>query len=342
MPLESIKTRDGDLTHFDASRIERAIEKAAEAVWYKDLSFVDGVTNAVVARLENISHNEERFLEIEEIQDLVEEELMNAGIFPVLKEFILYRNEKLEERSKIKEQTEKKLEKKTIKIIKANGKKENFDIKKVKDTYKRVSYKLARKCKFEELEESLKKYIVQGMKTSDILAMMIKSAVDLVSVDNTAWQFIAWRLQMLDIYKQASNNRDLKIKNLYKGSSYKALMDEYIEKELYYKDFYKFYSEDDILAAGKYIDSERDFDYNYTTVTMYNKRYLLNPNKVIKELPQEMYMSAALFLATPEKKEERLAIAFKYMMRVVLGKSLFQRQHYWTQEQTITNYQVEY
>lgn len=44
---------------------------------------------------------------------------------------------------------------------------------------------------------------------------------------------------------------------------------------------------------------------------MYKKRYLLNPNKVIKELPQEMYMSVALFLAIPEKKENRLALAFK-------------------------------
>jgi len=44
---------------------------------------------------------------------------------------------------------------------------------------------------------------------------------------------------------------------------------------------------------------------------MYNKRYLLNPNKVIKELPQEMYMSAALFLAIPEKDEDRLKTALK-------------------------------
>jgi len=44
---------------------------------------------------------------------------------------------------------------------------------------------------------------------------------------------------------------------------------------------------------------------------MYKKRYLLNPNNKIKELPQEMYMSAALFLAVPEKDEDRLSIAFK-------------------------------
>jgi ribonucleoside-diphosphate reductase alpha chain len=45
------------------------------------------------------------------------------------------------------------------------------------------------------------------MKTSDISKMMIKSAIDLVSVENTSWQFIAGRLQLLDSYKKASKNR---------------------------------------------------------------------------------------------------------------------------------------
>ena len=38
---------------------------------------------------------------------------------------------------------------------------------------------------------------------------------------------------------------------------------------------------------------------------------MLNPNKVIRELPQELYMSVALFYAIPEKKENRLDFAFK-------------------------------
>jgi ribonucleoside-diphosphate reductase alpha chain len=44
---------------------------------------------------------------------------------------------------------------------------------------------------------------------------------------------------------------------------------------------------------------------------MYRKRYLLNPNKVIKELPQEMYMAVALFLSIPEPEETRLKTALK-------------------------------
>jgi len=88
-------------------------------------------------------------------------------------------------------------------------------------------------------------------------------------------------------------------------------MDEYIASGLYYKDFYKHYSEADILKAGSKLKKDTDFTYNYTTVLMYKKRYLLNPNKIIKELPQEMYMAAALFLAIPEKDEDRLDVAFK-------------------------------
>jgi hypothetical protein len=54
------------------------------------------------------------------------------------------------------------------------------------------------------------------MKTSDILKMMIKSAIDLISVENVSWQLVAGRLAMIDLYKKASKTRDLKIKDLYK------------------------------------------------------------------------------------------------------------------------------
>lgn len=53
-------------------------------------------------------------------------------------------------------------------------------------------------------------------------------------------------------------------------------------------------------------------DYGYTTLLMFKKRYLLNPNGIIKELPQHMYMAVAMFLAVPEKPEERLEKAFQF------------------------------
>lgn len=322
MWVKVIKTRDGELVPFDVTRIERAIEKAAESMKYTDVKFVEEIAGKIVTHFSetNSGIEDNSIMNVEEIQDAVENELMNQKYFEVAKAFILYRSERKKLRQVEKEKLEKKIQKQSLKIVKSNGKKESFDIEKVKNTYKRVSFGLARTCKFEVLADSLKKYIVEDMKTSDILKMMIKSAVDLISIENTSWQFIAGRLALIDLYKQASNNRGMSINKIYEPKQYVKLFDEYIEKGLYYKDFYKYYSKDDILKAWKKLNKETDLSYNYTTMLMYNKRYLLNPNKVVKELPQEMYMSAALFLAIPEAKENRLSIALKIYEYCATGK----------------------
>ncbi len=322
MDLKVIKTREGDLVNFDRTRIERVIEKAAESVWENDLSFVDYVTDNVIDNLNDYLENSDKteFVTIEMIQDQIERELMESGHFEVMKHFIIYRNERSRLREKQKEKVEKKLENKTFKITKTTWEKENFEIEKVRKTYKIVSYWLARKCRFEEISDSLRKYIVEWMKTSDITKMLIKSAIDLISVENTSWQFIAWRLALIDLYKEASNNRSMDIKKIYEAKHYASLFDEYVSKGLYSKNFYDYYTKEDILEAGKYLKKEYDFEYNYTTILMYKKRYLLNPNKVVKELPQEMYMSVALFLAMPEPKETRLKVAKKIYEYCATGK----------------------
>ncbi len=313
MKIKFIKNREWDLVAFDRTRIERAVEKAAEVAGRSDFSFVDELTDDIVETLKNtlIDSDNEKVLVIEDIQDIVENKLMEFGYFDIAKKYIIYREKRAFERSIKKQEIQEKLSQNTLEITKSNGEKEYFDREKIKNTYKRVSFGLARRCKFEDLEDSLNKYIVDGIKTKDILKMMIKSAIDLITVENTSWQYIAGRLTTIDLYKEASKNRNIDIENIYKPETYKALFDEYINAGLYYKDFYKYYSAEDILEAGKKLKKDTDFTYNYTTLLMYKKRYLLNPNKIIKELPQEMYMSAALFLAIPEKAEDRLDIAFK-------------------------------
>ncbi len=311
MNLKVIKTRDWDLINFDRTRIERVIEKAAESVGLLNSSFVDEVTDRIIEKLNGFVINSDgtQFVTVENIQDQVEIELMESWHFQVMKHFIIYRNERNKLREIAKEKIEKKLEQKTFKIIKSTWIKESFDIEKIKKTYKKVSFGLARKCRFEEISDSLRKYIVEWMRTSDITKMLIKSAIDLITVENTSWQYIAGRLALIDLYKEASNNRKMDITKIYEAAHYKSLFDEYIKNWLYSKDFYDFYTPEDIIEAGKYLNKDYDFDYNYTTILMYKKRYLLNPNKIVKELPQEMYMSVALFLAKPESKENRLKLA---------------------------------
>lgn len=61
-----------------------------------------------------------------------------------------------------------------------------------------------------------------------------------------------------------------------------------------------FYTENDILKISKVLKKKKDYDYWFNTINMLRKRYLLNPNWIEKELPQEMFLSIALFLSVPE------------------------------------------
>ncbi|MDR1988045.1 MAG: hypothetical protein LBQ24_04825 [Candidatus Peribacteria bacterium] len=160
MRIGFIKNRNGDSVIFDRSRIERAIEKAAEAAKIDSLSFIEPLTDEVIKALKEQLDHQERIIDVEEIQDMVEDKLMELGYYEIAKKYIIYREIRAREREEKKAKAQEKLEENKLKITKTNGKKEAFDIEKIKETYKRVSFGLNRKCKFEELEFSLKKYIV--------------------------------------------------------------------------------------------------------------------------------------------------------------------------------------
>ncbi len=205
----------------------------------------------------------------------------------------------------------KEFEENQLTVTKKDGTKEVFDVTKLRIVFDRASKGLEEQCEFTDLMEAFKKNLIEDIKTEDIEKLLVKTCIDLVTVENIAWQHIAARILLGGLYKQATDNRGLTHKDIYTPESYKALFDEYIEKGLYYKKFYDYYTPEDILEAGKHLSLETDETYEYTTIVSCGKRYLLNPNKVVKELPQEMYMSIALFLAIPEPKETRLEFALK-------------------------------
>lgn len=310
--IKFIKKRTGDIEDFDITRIQDAIQKAYAASNTLDTSDIDQIMEAIYCDLENVwKLNESDFLSVEIVQDTVEKNLVKCNKYDVAKEYILYRAKHQEEREKERELTVKKFETEQLKVTKEDGTKEDFAMEKIETVFNYVVREYKNTCPFTKLEENMKKYIIDNIKTSDIISLLIKSAIDLISIENTERQFIAGRLAMLDMYKKVSKNRKIDFANIYNGAGFKTLFDDYIARGLYYKDFYKYYSEADIIKAGETIVKQRDFDYNYTTVLMYKKRYLLNPNKMIKELPQEMYMAVALFLAIPESDETRLETALK-------------------------------
>ncbi|QQS61739.1 MAG: ribonucleoside-diphosphate reductase subunit alpha [Candidatus Moraniibacteriota bacterium] len=313
MTITHIQKRDGEIEDFDRARIEEAIQKACDAIGEKDQEFIPFLVDEIVEELERHCENEihSSIPVVEKIQDAVERALMRVEYFEVAKAYILYREEHRREREERKEYLISQFEKKSLKVIKNNKSKELFDIKKIKKVFDRASKGYEKQCLFKELVEAFKNNIVEDIKTSDINKLLVKTCIDLVSVENIAWQYVGARIFLGNLYKQALSNRKLSMEKLYSAQSYKSLFDDYIQQGLYYKDFYQYYSKEDILEAGRYLNKNTDENYEYTTILSLANRYLLNPNKIVKELPQEMYMSVALFLAIPEKKENRLKFALR-------------------------------
>lgn len=313
MPVDKVRRRDGEIISFERARIEEALRLACEATGESDTDFIKPLTDEIVRDIEKV-YGEifvNRIPSVEDIQDIVERNLVKANRFELSKAYILYREKRREERSEKQQQLIEEFEKNELRVTKKDGSTEIFDIKKLKKVFDRASKGLEDECEFSDLMEAFKKNLIDDIKTEDIEKLLVKTCIDLVTVENIAWQHIAARILLGGLYKKAGKNRNIGHDEIYTPESYKALFDAYIEEGLYYKDFYKYYTPEDILEAGQHLRKETDEEYEYTTIVSCSKRYLLNPNKNIRELPQEMYMSIALFLAIPEEKESRLEFALR-------------------------------
>ncbi len=311
--VQHIEKRNGVIVPFDPTRIARAVERACDEVGETDKVFITDLTDAIVAEIVTAYDDdaETSIPTVEEVQDIVERHLVRVNRFAVAKAYILYRSARSDERAKQEKRLQEKFARNTLTVVKDNGRREKFDMIKIKKVLDRATVGYKRQCPFTVFEKAFAKNIVEDLKTADITALIVKTCIDLVSVENTHWQHVAARIFVGNLYKKAMRHRAMTMQELYTPAAYKNLFDTYIAEGLYYKDFYTYYSEEDILEAGKHLCKATDQSYEYTTVLSLDTRYLLNPNGVTRELPQEMYMSVALFLAIPEKENRRLAFALE-------------------------------
>lgn len=251
MSLEKIRKRNDDVVDFDRKRIEDAIELACNACGETEKSFISVVTDFIIKDLEHV-YSEifvNRIPSVEDVQDVVERNLVKFNKFEVAKQYIIYRAERQEERQVEQKKRIKEFEKNKLQVTKSDGRKELFDVEKIERLFKHAAKGYEKDCAFDALMDAFKKNIVEDIKTADIAKLLIKTCIDLVSVENIAWEHIAGRLALFDLYKKAGKNRNIKQTELYTPESYLTLFKTYIGEGLYYKDFMKYYSEADIKKA---------------------------------------------------------------------------------------------
>ncbi len=155
-----------------------------------------------------------------------------------------------------------------------------------------------------ELDSHIK--FIDGMNSSDIQDALIKTAVEKIDIDVPNWTFVAARLFLYDLYHRVG----IATYGV-KGEAYRHLK-EYInfgiEAGRIIPNLANGYDLDDL---NSYIDPSRDFLFNYLGIKTLYDRYLIKNSKGEPiELPQQMFMAIAMFLAQNEEKKQEKAKEF--------------------------------
>ncbi|EAD4934121.1 ribonucleoside-diphosphate reductase subunit alpha, partial [Listeria monocytogenes] len=91
--------------------------------------------------------------------------------------------------------------------------------------------------------------------------------------------------------------------------SYVGLQESLGERGIYSGNILKNYSKEDLIAAGKLIDPEKDKLFTYNGLYLLATRYLATDSeRNVYELPQERWLTIALYLMQNEPKEKRMKL----------------------------------
>ena len=127
-----------------------------------------------------------------------------------------------------------------------------------------------------------------GIDTETIQQVLIKSAADLISLDNPNYQFVAARLLLFSIRKSLYG----KIKD---HPSFYEHIQNCVSKNVYDSEILNNYTEDELNNLGSYIDHHRDYLFTYAGLRQVVDKYLVQDRSTeqIYETPQFMYMMIA-------------------------------------------------
>ena len=195
-------------------------------------------------------------------------------------------------------------------VVKSDGAKVDIDLDKIHKMVHKACKKIAGVSEsLVEMNSGLQFY--DGITTKDIQKILVKSASDLITLENPNYQFVAARLLLYGIQKQVFNTK-------WKDSEiYPPLYDiieRNIAKKVYDPAILDMYTKEEIEQCDKYIKHSRDITFTYAGLQQIVDKYLVQDrsNGEVFETPQFMYMLIAMTLFHKYDKERRLDYVKRY------------------------------
>ena len=200
-----------------------------------------------------------------------------------------------------------------ISIIKRNGTKEELNIEKIHKVVEFACEGLAGvSSSYIEINANLQFY--DGMTTREIQEILIRSANDLISLDNPNYQFAAARLLLYGIYKEIFGD--------YVTVPLQDLIAQNISNGVYDAEILEHYTQEELIKLNSYISHKRDENFTYAGLRQVVDKYLVQDRSTgsLYETPQYMYMMIAISLFAQYPPATRLHYIKKYYDAISLFK----------------------
>ena len=150
-----------------------------------------------------------------------------------------------------------------------------------------------------------------GITTEEIQEILIRSASDLISLENPNYQFVAARLLLFSLRKQVFHKNIWKegMPNVYDVALYNSTILKVYDEEILDK-----YTDEDWGKINSWVDHDRDYLFSYAGLRQVVDKYLVQDrsNAEIFETPQYMYMMIALTLFADYPLTSRLDYVRRY------------------------------
>ncbi|WP_298959853.1 ribonucleoside-diphosphate reductase subunit alpha [uncultured Campylobacter sp.] len=176
-----------------------------------------------------------------------------------------------------------------MKVIKRNGRTEELDVSKIKK-YTSEAVEGLENVSLSELEVDAKIQFRDMITTEEIQQTLIKTAVEKIDVDRPNWTFVAARLFLYDLYHKVTG-----------FSGYNSLKDYFARGEAAGRIMLGLKEKYDLEDLNSYLQPQRDLQFNYLGIkTLYDRYLIKDKSGAPIELPQQMFMAIAMFLAQNE------------------------------------------
>jgi ribonucleoside-diphosphate reductase alpha chain len=305
--------RNGAVVGFEPSKIAIAMTKAFIAV--------NGGTGAASARVrEQVTtltaivvsalmrrHPTGGTFHIEEIQDQVELALMRGGEHNAARAYVLYREERAQERAKERRAQDEKRGHSTI-TVKDGEVEKPLDLVAITALVRDACDGLGREVGPEPIMQAMQRDLYDGVPMVEVRKSLILAARALIEQD-PGYSYVTARLLLHTLRLETLGEEVTQAKMHLRYTDYlPRFVQAGIEAELLDERLANY----DLKCLGAALDANRDLKFTYLGLQILYDRYFLHVQGRRIELPQVFFMRVAMGLALNEPEDQREARAIEF------------------------------